>query len=142
MSPGSQFLQAGLFTIAPLYISDHLSTRQKHALSSLETDRFIHSFNKYLSMQYVPDIVINAKDGMVKKKQTWYLLLWSLHSSKNLDLKRRILKSKYLPPYLYIYLKKKSHKFHNGQICFNQLKQGCSNLSALYFLFYLFMYLF
>lgn len=55
----------------------------------------------------MPGIVLNAKDGMVKKKQTWYLLLWSLHSSKNLDLKRRILKSKYLSPYLYIYLKKK-----------------------------------
>ena len=55
-------------------------------------------------MQYMPGIVLNAKDIMVKKIQTRYLLLWSLHSSNNLGIKHRILKSKYLSPYLYIYV--------------------------------------
>lgn len=52
----------------------------------------------------MPSIVLNAKDTMVKKIQTWYLLLWSLHSSNNLGIKHRILKSEHLSPYLYIYL--------------------------------------
>lgn len=66
-------------------------------------------------------IVLNAKDIMVKKIETWYLLLQSFHSSKNLGLKYRILKQNIYPLFIYLskYLRKKIHKVRSGQICFN-----------------------
>lgn len=51
----------------------------------------------------MPGVVLNDKDIILRKMETCYLLLCSLHSSKNLGLKYRILKSKYLSAYLCIY---------------------------------------